>query len=103
MTNPEPTRTDDVTGRALVTVPVGVNTVEVKSDAVNRAVRTLIQNLLVDAGTGLGAVILLQINDVHWTKAWWLAFAGLLGKTVVVSGISYVGRFLVKPKGAVNG
>lgn len=84
-----------------VTVPIGVNTVPVSTDAANRAVRTLVQNLIVDAGVSIGGVILLSVNDIHWTKEWWIAFAGLLGKTAVVTGFSFIGRFLTKPKGAV--
>lgn len=84
-----------------VEVPVNVNTVPVKTDAANRAVRTFIQSAATDIGAALGGVVLLGVSDVHWTNAWWIGFGVLLGKTVVVTGLSYVGRFLAKPKGAV--
>lgn len=86
-----------------VNVPLGVNTVEKTADAANRAVRTLVQNLVVDAGVAVGGAIFLAVPDVHWTKEWWIAFAGLLGKTAITTGLSYIGRYLAKPKGAVNG
>ena len=85
-----------------VEVPVNVNTVPVKTDAANRAVRTLVQNLIADVSTAVGGVILLATPDIHWTKTWWVGVALLIGKTAASTAFSYVGRFLAKPKGAVT-
>jgi len=84
-----------------VEVPVNVNTVPVKTDAANRAVRTLVQNLIADVSTAAGGVIVLASSDIHWTKAWWVGVAILVGKTTASTAFSYIGRFLAKPKGAI--
>jgi len=85
-----------------VEVPVNVNTVPVKTDAANRAVRTLVQNLTADVLAAVGAVAVLQSNDIHWTKGWWAATIVLMGKTAGATAFSYIGRFMAKPKGAIS-
>lgn len=95
MTSPTP-------ARPVVSVPVSVNTVPPKTDAANRAVRTLVQSLVTDVTLALGAVILNASDDIHWTRGWWVAFGVLLGKTAVVTALSYIGRFMAKPKGATQ-
>lgn len=80
----------------------GVNTVPVKKDALNRAVRTFFQGLLIDLTATVGVIIAMGAGDIHWTKEWWYGFFLLIGKTVVAGVVSYIARLMVKPKGAVQ-
>lgn len=68
-------------------------------DARSRAWRTLAQGLLVDV---LAAVVLAvgpELAGGHfvWTRAYWLALAGLAGKSVVTAVVAYVMRRVLPP------
>jgi hypothetical protein len=82
-----------------MTSPVLVGEI-VKKDAINRAVRTLIQGILTDILVAVGLVLVAASTSIVWTSEWWLGLAVLLGKTIVTSVISYVARFLTTPKTA---
>jgi hypothetical protein len=66
-------------------------------DALNRALRTLVQGLLVDVSGAVVLVATQQLADLQWTKAYWAALGLLLIKTVVSTGVAYVGRRVAPP------
>jgi len=68
-------------------------------DAKNRAFRTFVQGLGVDvvSATALAVVPMLAGSDFAWSRAYWLAVAGLAGKTAVLSAVSYVARKVAPP------
>ena len=68
-------------------------------DARSRAWRTLAQGLLVDV---LAAVVLavgpsLLGGDFAFTRAYWLALAGLAAKSAVTAVVAYVMRRVIPP------
>ena len=69
-------------------------------DASERAFRTLIQGLGFDVAAAvvvaLSAVIM---PGIEWTRAYWLALALAVGKSAIVSIVSYFARKLVPPAG----
>lgn len=67
------------------------------ADAWQRAIRTLLIGLLVDAGTAVAGVLATALPGVHWTREWWLALGGLVATTVVKSVASYIGRKVAPP------
>lgn len=67
------------------------------ADARNRAVRTLVIGLLVDAGTAAALVLAAQLPDVHWTRAWWSGLGLLVAGTIAKSVASYIGRKVAPP------
>lgn len=71
----------------------------VRTDATNRAWRTLAQGLLVDV---LAAVVLavgpaLAGADFAWSKAYWLTLAGLAAKSAITAVVSFVARRVLPP------
>lgn len=67
-------------------------------DASNRAFRTFVQGLLVDVAAAVVTVLAVAVTSVEWTEKYWLALGALVGKTVVVSVVSYLARTVVPPK-----
>lgn len=64
-----------------------------KTDALNRAVRTLEQNILVDALAATGTGVLVLVGQVDpTTKQFWIAAGALALKSFVVSAASYLHR-----------
>ena len=66
-------------------------------DATTRAWRTLAQGLLVDVAATTAVALAAAVTDIHWTRAYWLGVASLVGKTVITSGVAYFARRLVPP------
>lgn len=69
------------------------------TDARNRAWRTLAQGLILDV---LAAVCLavgpaLAGADFAWTAPYWLAVAGLAGRSAIMAAVAYVARRVVPP------
>jgi len=75
--------------------------VSVKTDALNRAWRTLYTGIILDAlvliGTGLTS--LLTEHDIT-TQAFWVTFGILIGKSLLTSLGSFLLRLKVAPKPA---
>jgi hypothetical protein len=70
----------------------------VQADAKNRAWRTFAQGLLVDVGVAVVLVLVVAFStEIEWTPTYWLALASTLGKTVLLSAVSYASRKLVPP------
>ena len=73
--------------------------VSVKTDALNRAWRTLYTGIILDAlvliGTGLTS--LLTEHDIT-TEAFWITFGILIGKSFLTSLGSFLLRLKVTPK-----
>jgi hypothetical protein len=61
-------------------------------DARTRALRTLLQGLVVDVGVAVLMVLATALPGVQWTRVWWLALLGLLGKTACTAGSSWLHR-----------
>jgi hypothetical protein len=70
----------------------------VRMDARRRAVRTLVQGMLVDVGVAVCATLSTALADVRWTRAWWVLLGALLVKTSVQTAVAYAARHLVPPK-----
>ena len=64
----------------------------------NRALRTFVQGLALDAGAAAAAVLAAGLADVHWTRAWWIALGLLTLKTVVHAAAAYVAARVAPPK-----
>ena len=76
------------------------STPPVAADAANRAWRTLIQGLVFDVAAAIAVAATAAIAPgIEWTRAYWLAFALALGKSAVVSIVSYFARKFVPPAG----
>lgn len=82
--------------------PSGVNTVPVKKDAKNRAIRTFIQNI----GLDVAVVVLPLIYDAvsGWNggfdAAYWTLVSTSVGKTAALTVIAYFMRKASPPVGA---
>lgn len=74
--------------------------VSARPDARNRALRTFLQGLLLDVAAATVVVLLATFSTIEWTGAYWLAVAGLVGKTVLMATVSYLARRLVPPPSA---
>jgi hypothetical protein len=71
----------------------------VQADAKNRAWRTFAQGLLVDVAVAVVLVLVVAFGaNIEWTPTYWLALASTLGKTVLLSAVSYASRKLVPPQ-----
>lgn len=75
------------------------NNVPEKKDARDRAVRTFLWGLMIDVATAMVIILLPAFSNIEWTSTYWLALGSLLAKSVLVSIVSYFGRFLIKPVG----
>jgi hypothetical protein len=67
-------------------------------DAIERAIRTFLCNLLVTVLVAVGLAVASGLHDVHWTREWWLALVAKIGADVLAAVAAYVARFLVPPK-----
>lgn len=76
------------------------STPPVARDAANRAFRTLIQGLAFDVAAAIVVALSAAIAPgIEWTRAYWIALALAVGKSAVVSIVSYFARKLVPPAG----
>jgi len=67
-------------------------------DAIERAVRTFLWNLLITVLVVVGLAVASGLHDVRWTRDYWTAFGVKLGTDVLSAVAAYVARFLVPPK-----
>lgn len=67
-------------------------------DAIERAVRTFLWNLMITALTAVGLAVATGLHDVRWTRGYWLAFGAKMGADVLAAVVSYVARYVVPPK-----
>jgi hypothetical protein len=76
------------------------STPPVETDASERAFRTLIQGLAFDVAAAIVVALSAAIAPgIEWTRAYWVALALAIGKSAVVSMVSYFARKLVPPAG----
>ena len=68
-----------------------------QADARNRAWRTFVHGLLLDVTTAVVVILLTELHEIRWTRAYWVAIGGLVAKTVIQSVVSYVARRLAPP------
>lgn len=66
-------------------------------DAVSRATRTIVQNLLIDVLTALVALLTTALPGVEWTERWWTMLGLMLCKTALATIASYLHRILAAP------
>jgi len=67
-------------------------------DAGERAFRTLIQGLLFDVAAAVVVALSAAIAPgIEWTRAYWVALALAVGKSAIVSVVSYFARKLAPP------
>ena len=72
----------------------------VHADARNRAWRTLVQGLAVDVAAAVVLAVLPSLSGAGfaWTREYWLAVAGLAGRSAIVAAVSYVARRIKAPQ-----
>lgn len=69
-------------------------------DAAQRAFRTLVQGLAFDVAAALSVAAAAAIAPgISWTREYWAAFGLALGKSAIVSIVSYFARKFVPPAG----
>ena len=70
----------------------------IKTDAVNRSKRTLIQGLTIDVAVAVAALLLVWLPDADLTsREAWTVLAISVAKTVLTAVASYVMRLKVDP------
>ena len=69
-----------------------------KSDAKDRAWRTLLQGLAIDVAVTLVLFLYTATASIEWTKAYWTLLGLSLAKTVIQTAVSSLMRRLVPPK-----
>jgi len=81
-------------------VPTSIQVVlDKKQDAKERAMRTFIQNLLIDMAVAVLAVLGTALVTLDVTsKEAWAALAILLGKTAISAPVAYIMRLKKEPK-----
>lgn len=74
----------------------------VNADARNRAFRTFMQGLVVDIIAALSITVLpaLAGSEFVFSRVYFTTLAILVGKTVVVTAVSYIARKLLPPPAA---
>jgi hypothetical protein len=70
------------------------------ADARNRAWRTFAQGLGIDVVTAVAGAVTLPLNDVTWTRVYWVGVTSLAAKTAVQTAVAYVARRVVPPPSA---
>jgi hypothetical protein len=70
----------------------------VAADARNRAWRTLVQGLALDVGAAVVGVLVAEVADVRWTRAYWALVGGLVAKSALQAAVAFAARRLVPPK-----
>jgi hypothetical protein len=68
------------------------------ADARNRAVRTLVQSLLVDVALALVLALTPVLADIKWERSYWVAVGLLAARSVITAVLSWAARKLVPPK-----
>ncbi len=72
-------------------------------DASNRAVRTLIQGLIVDLSVAVALALSAAIaGGIQWTRAYWIALALAVAKSAVTAIVAYTMRYVVPPGRTAN-
>ena len=66
-------------------------------DARERAVRSFLWGLLIDASCTAGLALLVMIGDLEWTATYWRGLGLLLAKSFVQAAVAYVGRKVIEP------
>ncbi len=66
-------------------------------DARIRAIRSFFTGLFLDVSVFVATVLVTAFTSIEWTKEYWIALGGLLGKTILQSAAAYVLRRLVPP------
>lgn len=66
-------------------------------DARERAVRSFLWGLLIDAGCMAGLTLITMIGQLEWTAAYWQGLGLMLAKTFVQAGVAYLGRKVIEP------
>lgn len=76
---------------------------DVAADARNRGWRTFVQGVGVDVALAvLTALTALTSGEVRWTRAYWIALAGLVARSAVVALVAAVSRRVYPPSTVDN-
>lgn len=75
----------------------------VRADASNRALRTLMQGLIIDVAVAVCLVLAPAFTSIEWTSAYWAALGLSLARTALQSVVSYIARMVVPPVGDATG
>ena len=67
------------------------------ADGRNRALRTFVQGLFLDVVVAASTALTVAVTDVQWTRAYAVAAGGLVAKSALLAGVSYLSRQLVPP------
>lgn len=68
------------------------------ADAGVRGLRTLAQGLVVDVLAAAAFALTAAVaGGIEWTRAYWIALALVVGKSIVTALVSYVARFVIPP------
>jgi hypothetical protein len=73
------------------------NPIVKERDARERAVRSFLWGLLIDASCTAGVALLAVINSLEWTATYWQGLGLLLAKSFVQAGVAYIGRKVIEP------
>lgn len=57
-----------------------------------KAFQSFMRGLLVDVSAFVITVLITAFTDIKWTKEYWIALAGLLGKTILQASAAYIAR-----------
>jgi hypothetical protein len=68
------------------------------SDALNRAVRTFLQGLVVTIAGSLVTALVTVSSGVQWTRAYWVGVGIAAGTSVVTGVASYIARYIAPPQ-----
>lgn len=73
------------------------NPIVKERDARERAVRSFLWGLLIDASCTAGLALITMIGDLEWTVRYWQGLGLLLAKSFVQAGVAYIGRKVIEP------
>lgn len=73
---------------------------DVAADARNRGWRTFVQGVGVDVALAVLTALTASTGEIRWTRAYWLALAGLLARSAVVALVAAVSRRVYPPSTA---
>jgi len=68
-----------------------------RSDARNRAWRSLLQGLGIDVAVAVVLVMSTAVTNLEWSRGFWVTLSLSLAKTVIQSIVAYFMRLLVPP------
>jgi hypothetical protein len=70
----------------------------VETDARNRALRTLVQGLVLDVAAAVVTALVAGIaTGIEWTGTYWIALGLAVAKSAVTAAVSYAARKVVPP------